>query len=118
MAAEVLSCGHAHHLMEVDYMDGTPQVHLHFLTEDKEFEETGYGRVELCCHGCGASVLVLYTDEEVKAKHLKIRNQFQTDHRFCPNRTYETSCPDYRRTSRLMDLRLASRDGPTRQAFL
>lgn len=107
MGAEVLACGHSHHLMEVDYMDGSPQVHLHFLTEEKEFTENGYGRLELCCHGCGESLLVLYRDEGSRSAHLKVRDEFHKKHKTCPDRNYAESCPDYRRSSGVVDLRAA-----------
>lgn len=105
MGAEVLGCGHAHHLMEVDYMDGSPQVHLHFLTEEAEFSENGYGRLELCCHGCGEAILVLYRDEGFRSAHLKVRNEFHQKHKACPDRNYAESCPDYRRSFKTVDLR-------------
>jgi hypothetical protein len=76
--------------MEVDYMDGSPQVHLHFLTEEAEFNENGYGRLELCCHGCGEALLVLYKDEGSRS-----------------DRNYAESCPDYRRSFKTVDLRAA-----------
>lgn len=106
MGATVLGCGHASHLFEVNYMEGAPQVHLHFMTDDAEYAKLGYGRLELVCHGCGASRLVLYDEGTGSRKrHVAVRNQFRDEHLKCPNKKFETTCPNYRRTFEKMDIR-------------
>jgi hypothetical protein len=105
MAAEVLSCGHASQLFEVDYLRDLPQVHLHFLTDAKEFESVGVGKVEICCHGCGASLLVTYDKSRTQRQHIELRNNFAKKHAKCPNKTYEGCCPNYRSSCAVLDVR-------------
>lgn len=106
MSAEILGCGHACHLMEIDFMESAPQVHLHFLTEPEEYEELGYGKVELVCHGCGQSMLIYYNDRSsVGSKHMRIRDAFVAKHQRCPNRKFEDHCPNYRSNMEFKDIR-------------
>jgi hypothetical protein len=109
MGAEVLGCGHASQLFRVEYMDGSPQVHLHFLTDDEEYSRSGEGKVELVCHGCGESLLVRYDNSGSKKQFLSIRNRFRDDHAKCQNRSFEHSCPDYRRSFKSIDVRHSDR---------
>lgn len=110
MSAQVIGCGHACHLMEIDYFEEVPQVHLHFLTEPEEYQENGFGRAELCCHGCGCSLLILYNEATGDgAKHLKVRDSFTAKHQKCPNKLYEEHCPNYRASFDSVDLRQASK---------
>lgn len=101
------SCGHASCWMEVDSEPNSPQVHLHFLTENDEYLMTGYWKIELCCHGCARSVLVYYYTPRGKEadEHVRIRSDFLEQHRSCPNRNYEAVCSDYRSGIELLDLR-------------
>lgn len=106
MGAEVLGCGHASQLFEVNYMDGAPQVHLHFLTDDNEYKRQGFGRLELVCHGCGASRLVLYDNwSGSRRRHIQLRNMFRDLHKKCPDMKGKEYCPDYRSTSEILDVR-------------
>lgn len=105
MAAEILGCGHASQLFKVDYLEDAPQVHLHYLTDDDEFNSSGYGQMEMCCHGCGASLLILYTDHLSRRQQLAIRNGFEHRHRRCPNRKYEEYCSNYRSRFDMLDVR-------------
>lgn len=105
MGATVLGCGHSHHLFQMEYFTASPQVHLHFLTDDAEFEANGFGRLEVVCHGCGASLLLFYDEQGSKRQHLGIRNKFHDKHRTCPNRGYESKCPDYRSSYETVDTR-------------
>lgn len=102
-------CGHASHLMEVDCMGNSPQVHLHFLTEPFEAQLCGFHKLELCCHGCGESILVYYyepgTEEALGPEHLKARDEFVQAHEACQNRGYENHCPNYRSSTKILDLR-------------
>lgn len=100
-------CGHANHLMDVDSMRGAPQVHVHFLTEEPEFRMLGYNKLELCCHGCGASLLVYYDHPtEEHHNHLQIRDSFVESHKRCPNRGYENWCPNERFSFGFLDIRI------------
>lgn len=107
MSAVVLGCGHTEHLhlFETDIMMNAPQVHLHFLTGEEEYEEYGFGKVELCCHGCGASTLVYYTNEGRHERHLQLRDEFTREHKKCPDRNYQSSCPDWRSSHKIVDIR-------------
>lgn len=106
MAAEVVGCGHACQLFKVDYLSDSPQVHLHYLTDDEEFTHLGYGRMEMCCHGCGTSLLVFYPERLSRRQQLSIRNGFEKKHVKCPNRNYERHCSNYRSAFQLLDLRV------------
>lgn len=111
MSAQVLGCGHACHLMEIDYLEEVPQVHLHFLTDTDEYEEVGFGKAELCCHGCGASLLITYNEASGDgARHLKVRDAFTVKHRRCPNKRYEEHCPNYRSSFSTVDLRSKAKE--------
>jgi hypothetical protein len=95
--------------MEVDFIEAAPQVHVHFLTDAEEYKLLGYGKVEVVCHGCGASVLIYYTDRGSGSRHLKFRDAFVQKHVQCPNRGYQEHCSNYRATFEKKDLRLKGR---------
>ena len=107
MSATILGCGHTSHLhlFDIDIIVTAPQVHLHFWTGEEEYEELGYGKVELCCHGCGASTLVYYMNEDKHDRHLQIRDEFTRKHARCPNRNYQSVCPDWRTSFKTVDIR-------------
>lgn len=106
MSATVLGCGHASTLMEVNSIKNAPQVHLHFLSDEGE----GDARVELCCHGCGASLLMYYWEDSKRAtRHKQVRNDFVRKHVGCQNREYERDCPNYRSSFKVIDLRTRRR---------
>jgi hypothetical protein len=105
MGAQVLGCGHASQLFKVEYLEDTPQVHIHYLTEDEEVERDGFGKIEFVCHGCGAAMLLVYDANISRRSSLAIRNRFRADHMKCPDLGYEKICPDYRRTSKVVDVR-------------
>jgi hypothetical protein len=109
MSARVLGGGHAHELLESNFIEAAPQVHLHFLTGEDEYNQLGYAKLELCCHGCGAATLIYYNEEghteaDVQ-RHMKMRDDFTLLHARCPNRGYEKSCPDHRTSLNLVDMR-------------
>lgn len=110
MSATVIGCGHTSHLnlFSIDVIVASPQVHLHFLTKEKEeYKELGYGKVEIVCHGCGESLLVYYMDDNHNELRLQVRDEFVHRHIKCPNRQYEMACPDWRTSFKVMDLRRA-----------
>ena len=112
MSAKVVLGIAASEFMETDYLADAPQVHLHFLTGPEEYRELGYGRVELCCHGCGAALLVYYNDSADgpgRASHLRLTDQFAREHLGCKNRGFEKRCPAYRSSMGLADLRTRNR---------
>lgn len=105
MGATVLGCGHSVHLFEAVYLEGVPQVHVHFLTDEEGFEAQGYGLLELVCHGCGASRLIVYDARHTHDRHVHFRDRFRDEHVRCVNRGFESYCPDYRRTIEVTDTR-------------
>lgn len=107
MGAEVIGGGHACSLFKSEYIKSAPQVHIHFLTDDDEYQREGQGKVELVCHGCGEALLLLYDTSGSRRRFMAVRNQFRDKHQACPNRGYEKSCPDYRRATQTMDVRRA-----------
>ena len=112
MSASVLGKGNASSMMDTDHMNGSPQVHLHFLTSDVEYKELGYGKVEFCCHGCGRAVLLYYVNgnENRAIASKSARDKFTTQHKNCPNHDFEHNCPDYRAEVQVIDLRKDSND--------
>jgi hypothetical protein len=112
MSARVVFGVDASEFMETDYLADAPQVHLHFLTGPSEYRELGFGRVELCCHGCGTALLAYYNDSVDgvgRASHLELCDEFARDHLACPNRGYEEGCPTYRSAIGVRDLRTRNR---------
>ena len=112
MSAKVVPGIPASEFMETDYLADMPQVHLHFLTGPDEYREMGFGRVELCCHGCGVAMLVLYNDSadgSGRASHLAVTDSFAEVHASCVNRHFENSCPAYRSAVDVTDLRTRRR---------
>jgi hypothetical protein len=109
MGASVHGCGHASQLFKMDYFERSPQVHMHYLTDDDEYVREGFGRIEFVCHGCGCSKLVYYDDSKSKKSHVSVRNSFWKKHAQCKNRNYENTCPDYRRTIEVVDMRALAR---------
>ena len=107
MSATILGCGHTSHLklFSIDVIVNAPQVHLHFLTDETEYEEMGYAKIELCCHGCGASTLVYYTNADNPDRRVQVRDEFVQKHMRCPNRSYQSSCPDWRTSFKRLDIR-------------
>ena len=49
MSATVLGCWHTSHLrlFTIDVMTNLPHIHLHFMTDEDEYNELGYGKVEI-----------------------------------------------------------------------
>ena len=110
MSAKVVFGIAASEFMETDYLSDAPQVHLHFLTGPQEYQEQGFGRVELCCHGCGGALLVYYNDSADGARsHLKVTDEFAERHLRCQNRSFEKRCPPYRSSMGVVDLRTRNR---------
>lgn len=95
-------------LMQVYAIDEAPQVHIHLLTDDDEYEDTGEGAYEMCCHGCGTSVFVRYADFSPDTDG-KIRDQFFAEHANCPDHGYEAWCPDIRTRFFTVDSRQGAR---------
>jgi hypothetical protein len=103
MGAEVHACGFAYHLYEeVDFMEKSPQIHVHFLTSDKDLKRVGHGKIELVCHGCGKAILLMYN---TKGPDISVRRDFEKKHAKCPNHGYEDSCPNYRSRIDILDMR-------------
>mgnify|MGYP001570413686 CR=1 FL=1 len=47
-------------IRRVTFSEAAPQIHRHYLVADKDADRLGWGALELCCHGCGRSVVVKY----------------------------------------------------------
>lgn len=115
MSATILNCGHASHLMTVNTFEGNHQVHLHFLTNEWEWDLIGYGKAELCCHGCGASLLIYFDKSSGADVHTRITNRFKLGHSGCPDHGYQKECPNYRSSFSFLDLRPGKRKRKTRR---
>ena len=105
MGAQVFGCGHASQLFKVEFLAGSPQVHLHFLTDDDEYAVNGEGKIEFVCHSCGESMLLLYDESGSRRRYLTLRNKFRDKHARCENRGYDKMCPDYRSSTAVLDER-------------
>jgi hypothetical protein len=105
-SAVVMGCGHASFLMDISVVRTTPHVHLHFLTDNKEYAELGYGKIELCCHGCGASLLMYCAESQAqKRAHILIRDEFVSKHIKCPPYIFNGHCPNWRTKFEMVDIR-------------
>jgi len=101
--------------MDIDSIEGCPQVHVHFLTDDLEYSYIGFSKVEICCHGCGEAVLVYYdAPGKDDTRHIELRDSFVKKHKLCPNRGYDELCPNARSKMEVVDLRDAP---PRRRGF-
>lgn len=110
----VLGCGHAFHLFEVHSFEDAPQIHFHFLTDDKTHQEQGFGTVEFCCHGCGEAILLHYSEGVRPKANCHLRDSFIKKHRNCPDFDGESYCPNFRSTFQTIDLRRGSAPGSKR----
>lgn len=109
MSATILGEGLVRELIDSNFIESAPQVHLHFLTDEEEYEALGYGKLELCCHGCGTALLVYYTENEKTdlERHVRIKSAFTEGHKECANRGYEHVCPGHRSSVTVLDMREA-----------
>ena len=111
MSAQLLGSGQAFDIIDSSYLKEAPQVHLHFMTDEKEYAANGSAKLELCCHGCGAATLLYYLEygspDAADRKSLKVRDEFSKQHKNCPNRGYDKLCPNYRASIKVIDLRPA-----------
>lgn len=82
----------------------SPQVHFHILTEPQDLALTGHYKVELCCHGCGESLLVMYTDP-LDPRLPTSKGRFVHKHLKCPDFGFDIWCPDVRKNALTLDLR-------------
>lgn len=106
---------------ECDYIVSMPHVHLHFLTDDEEYEVRGYGLLEIVCHGCGAALMVRYDEGRTKRECLKVRDDWADRHVSCGARAARTvvggtgtlpACLNYRSSVEAVDIRQQQRRGP------
>ena len=105
MSASVLEGKTVRELIDSSFMEAAPQVHLHFLTDEEEYETLGFSKLELCCHSCGAAQLIYYFGSTDQGRLLEVRDAFVKSHQKCPNRRYEHSCPEFRSSITVLDLR-------------
>lgn len=95
-------------LLDVSVSPDAPQVHIHFLTPDEEADAQGHGLVELCCHGCGASLtLRLAARLDRSEVYLAVRDRFEAEHVDCPDHGYASACPGFRTRFEFRDLEAA-----------
>jgi hypothetical protein len=107
--ASVIGCGHACHLMDVNVVKGYSHIHLHFLTDKQEYAELGYGKLELCCHSCGGSLLMYYTESPAQRRaQLKVRNDFEKTHRRCQRIRMTEHCSNWRSKFDFVDVRMST----------
>jgi hypothetical protein len=111
MSATILGKGLVRELIDSNFIESAPQVHLHFFSDEEEYEALGYGKLELCCHGCGTALLVYYTENEKTdlEQHVRIRDAFTEGHKECVNRGYEHVCPEHRSSIAVLDMRTTSK---------
>lgn len=90
---------------EVQCVEGAPHVHLHFLTTDADYHAEQKGRVEIVCHGCGASLLLIYEPSTQSRGLLGARRKFVKAHQTCTAPGADHNCWPYRSSFHVMDLR-------------
>lgn len=111
MSATIAGCGHPECFHTTEYITKSPQIHIHFLTEDASYKELGYGTMELCCHGCGQSLLLYYNDLTMRKKNpIPMKTAFKKAHKDCPNFDYEERCPPIRLGIEVKDLRIEKKN--------
>ncbi len=116
MAAEVLGCGHAFHLFStIASPKKLPFVHMHFMTDEETGKEQGYELLEMCCHACGASLLLYFPHIGSSKKPKMARDEFVGEHRGCKPFANNEFCPNFRSSFKRLDLRAkekAAKQGP------
>lgn len=104
------------------FVDNKPHIHLHCFTSDKEVESGLDGVSELCCHACGDSLYLIYS-QEVIAKYPDgvpimgdMKNTFVGQHQRCADlpvdiggtlvqcEEFKDICPTYRRNTKTVDI--------------
>ena len=88
-------------MRQMTYLIGTPQIHIHYLDTEEPAK-----LVEICCHGCGTGMFVQYT-ATTDPKMLKVKDNFQQQHRGCPGVGGEMFCQLVRTKTYTLDLRQA-----------
>lgn len=104
---------HVRDVPHVTYLTDTPQVHIHYRTDDATMDEQGYGEAELACHGCATALVVRYAalppSAAIPVEGLDslraVRDTFQSQHRACVALGPTFLCPPERRTVSMVDLR-------------
>jgi hypothetical protein len=103
--AVVLGDGLAQELMDVETFRRHPHIHIHFLTPESEYRKMNEGKLELCCHSCGASLLVYYSSKTVLEAKTKVKQNFVNLHARCPKISFVDQCPNYRSSFATLDIR-------------
>lgn len=89
----------------VKYLAETPQIHIHYLHTDEEAGTQGFSRAELCCHGCGAAVVLTFAFPLPDGSLHRHLEAFTTEHRDCPDVGGAMLCPLARTSTVHLDLR-------------
>jgi hypothetical protein len=98
------------------YLTDTPQIHIHYRTDDRMMDAQGYGEAEVACHGCATALIVRYPSlppaEEIGdgwEPLLMVRREFVAEHG--EHRGFWSSaghilCPPERKHVSTLDLRI------------
>lgn len=97
------------------FLEEHPQIHFHYIQSEETSKRVGYGKIELCCHGCARSLIALYdlcaldgTPPSSEEHQRALRNEFINSHLTCRNYGYNVDCPEWRRGVEFVDLRSCS----------
>lgn len=87
-----------------------PHLHQHVLFDDDEGDILGFSELEMCCHGCGRSAVIMF---EVPPEALEepleclraTKLRFKNLHASCSFPAGAVECPDFRSITEHIDMR-------------
>lgn len=97
------------------FFEHVSHVHIHGLTSDEDIIKGKDGISEICCHGCGISLFIIFSyGLLIKYPNgvpeiVSIRDSFLKDHEECSSPEerdiFKEKCPHYRRSTSTIDLK-------------
>ena len=99
--------------IESFHLIGAPFIHLHLCMTKEDSAQSGFTIIEICCHGCGAAVLVWLDylsgaeiSDVVEGKDFeRVKLNFFDVHCHCDSTYLTTPCPSFRTSLQSVDLR-------------
>lgn len=106
------------------FIEDFPHIHIHTLGNklDEELEDNEQGIAELCCHGCGESIFIIFSGKVVKKYNgihpelVKIKEEFVDRHANCADQPiilngasydkfeFTIICPTHRTKTKTIDV--------------
>lgn len=106
----------------VNFLEKTPNVHLHYILSDAEMDRVGHGIIEIVCHHCQTGTKVIYDvvaeDEEIpsggKPEARAVRDDFEAAHQHHLGgleKQWTSLCPVGHAITKVADLRSKPDEG-------